>query len=392
MRAYSAAHFEFDDVLTLTWPDAEAKLQSEYTGGDDGRAYPVTIHGEIRGNASSLEEAQTRLSGAIGNTLPLVALASNAAIADPLAVAVYGLELSTPQPFMGYRTPSPADWFPPGKRRIDAEATLALMSAVGQHPQSDLLHRAIESYRRALGHWFPEEQLLAGEFLFICAETLSRFAIESRAAARGITPKNLVRLDGSGTETKFRWRYLNDEVFAGDTAALDALKEASDGFEHGYMAFEDARKRQEPVLERAFACMRRALIGAAEAPDEMADRPLADSYVEPRALVPVLNIVRGELKVKDLTRPVPALDGAAIELDWQVSEPTASRRPDGEVDITFRRRVTARRLPDNVSLTISSIGMRAAHVVPSDAEPLQVEVERASGDTISHEDTRHRRD
>ena len=30
-RAYSAAHFEFEEVLTVNWPDAEAKLQSEYT-------------------------------------------------------------------------------------------------------------------------------------------------------------------------------------------------------------------------------------------------------------------------------------------------------------------------------------------------------------------------
>ncbi len=31
MRAYAAAHFAFDDVLTVSWPDADAKLQSEYT-------------------------------------------------------------------------------------------------------------------------------------------------------------------------------------------------------------------------------------------------------------------------------------------------------------------------------------------------------------------------
>ena len=87
MRAYAAAHFEWDDILTLTWPDAVAMLQSEYTGGHDGRAYPVTIHGEIRGNGDSLEEAEPRLASAIGNTLPIIAVASNAAIASPLAIA-----------------------------------------------------------------------------------------------------------------------------------------------------------------------------------------------------------------------------------------------------------------------------------------------------------------
>jgi hypothetical protein len=63
------------------------------------------------------------------------------------------------------------------------------MAAVGHHGQSELLLRAMESYRRALMYWVPESRLLAGEFLFIAAETLSRFLIESGAAERGISPR-----------------------------------------------------------------------------------------------------------------------------------------------------------------------------------------------------------
>jgi hypothetical protein len=98
MRAYAFAHFAFDDHLTVTWPDAKAVLLSEYTGGEDGRAYPVTIFGEIRGEYPSIEEAETRLANSIGNTLPIVA--ANAGIADPLAVAVYGIDLSERQTFL----------------------------------------------------------------------------------------------------------------------------------------------------------------------------------------------------------------------------------------------------------------------------------------------------
>jgi len=184
MRAYAAAHFPFDDVMTVTWNDAEAKLQSEYTGGEDGRAYAVTIHGEIRGLADTVEDAEARFSNMIGNCLPLIAVAANAAIDDPLAVATHGLDISEPQPFIGYRTPSASEWFPPGKRLIDAEATHAFMAAVGNHPQGELLLRVIEAYRRALANWIPERRLVAGEYLFISAETLGRFMIEGRAAGR----------------------------------------------------------------------------------------------------------------------------------------------------------------------------------------------------------------
>jgi hypothetical protein len=60
MRAHAAAHFNWGDILTVTWPFAEAKLQSEYTGGEDERAYAVTIHGEIRGPGDSVEDAEPR--------------------------------------------------------------------------------------------------------------------------------------------------------------------------------------------------------------------------------------------------------------------------------------------------------------------------------------------
>jgi hypothetical protein len=179
MRAYAAAHLDYGDVLTVTWNDAVAKLQSEYTGGDDGRAYAVTIHGEIRGLADSIEDAERRFSTMIGNSLPVIAAAANAAVADPLAIATHGLDITQPQAFIAYRTPHATEWFPPGKRRIDSEATHAFMAAVGNHPQFELLLRAIESYRRALSDWVPERRLLAGEHLFVSAETLGRFMIEA---------------------------------------------------------------------------------------------------------------------------------------------------------------------------------------------------------------------
>jgi hypothetical protein len=382
MRAYAAAHFEFDEVLTATWPDADATLQSEYTGGEDGRAYPVTILGEIRGEGQSFEEAHVRLANALGNTLPLIAVAANAAVANPLAVAAHGLDLTDPQPFMGYRTPGANEWFPPGNRKIDTDATLALVTAVGTHPQTDLLHRAMESYRRALGHWVPEEQLLAGEFLSISAETLSRFLIESRAAARGITPKNLVRLNKLDSAGTLRREYLVDEVFAGDGDALTALESASNGFEHGYMGVDDVRGILEPVLERSFGHVRRALIAGSGVEDLMANRLLANDYEEPRALVPVITIVQGELSRQDPEQPAAEMDVGPIELEWEVSDPVAVKRPDGKVDVTFVRKVTATKLPENCQLEISRFGMRAAHVSPSDTAA-QVEVTRATPPEIT---------
>lgn len=165
LRAYAAAHFELDQHLVVRWPDATAILQTEYTGGSSGRAYPVTMFGEIRGVAKSLDEAQNRLGGSLGNVLPIVALAANAAIADPFPIGAFGLDMSRgPQEFMWYAVPHARTFFPPGVRKINGDATLALMSAIGTHPQTGILHRAAECYRRALDNWVPERMLMAGEF------------------------------------------------------------------------------------------------------------------------------------------------------------------------------------------------------------------------------------
>lgn len=375
MRAYAAAHFEWGDVLAVTWPYAEAKLESEYTGGDDGRAYAVTIHGEIRGEGESLDEAEPRLGQAISSVLPVLALASNAAIADPLAVVAHGVDLTEPQPFRGYRTPKATEWFPPGKRSFDAEATLALMEAVGRNPQTDLLHRAIEAYRRALGHWIPEQRLMAGEFLFIAAETLSRFLVESRASSRGITPKNLARLMKVNSPDALRWQYLSDEIFAADADARKAMDEASNGFEHGYMAVDQVRGLLEPVLERSMGHVRRGLIAASGVTAELESRLLADKFTEPRGLVPEISFVRGRLMREDSTLPPPPMGGGDVEFEWGTLVPVATRTPGGDVNISFTWQVSPT-LPPNTTLELSGFGMRAAYMKPT-GQPAEIKVRRA---------------
>jgi hypothetical protein len=327
-------------------------------------AYPVTIHGEIRGEGQSLEEAEPRLASAVGNTLPIIAVATNAAIADPLAVAAHGLDLSTPQRFVMYHPPESTEWFPPGGRRIDADATLALMRAVGTHPRTDLLHRSFETYRRALTHWVPEEHLLAGEFLYISAETLSRFLIESRAASKGITPKNLVRLEGAAKEAELRRGYLRDGIFGGDGPALLAMEAASNGFEHGYMSVDQVRGLLDSALSRSMGLVRRALIEASGVEVAMRKRLLDRKYEEPRGLVPVIRFAEGHLSRVDEHRPPPHMDIAPVEVDWEVKQLAAEVGVDGKVNITWSTKLTATKLPNNTQIGAESFGMRAAYVTP----------------------------
>ena len=373
MRAYAAAHFRFGEPLLLTWPDAQAVFQSEYTGGKSRRAYPVTIHGEIRGEGESLNEAQRRLSRALSRVFPLLAVASNAAVADPIMVIAHGLDLTEPQPFLGYRTPTATDWFPPGDRFIDRDATLALISAVGKILEFKRLQNAVETYSRALGHWIPEQRLLAGEYLYICAETLSRFIVERRAAAKGMTTHNFAQWSKTGKE-ELHNRILADEVFAGDNEALDALYAASNGFEHGYKVADEVRELIEPVLDRSMTLVRRALVGALDIEEAMRDKLLAPDYEQPKGLVPEVWLIEGELTREDPSQPLPTFDGTGIDLAWEKIVPEATEMPDGKVIIGFPQQVKISGISPGVKLAFSRVGVRAVNLRQEMVGPLDIQV------------------
>ena len=224
-------------------------------------------------------------------------------------------------------------------------------------------------------------QLLAGEFLYIASETLSRFLIESRASAQGMTPKNLARLEKANGEKALRQRYLAQEIFAGDIEALEAMQQASDGFEHGFMAVQDVRGLLEPVLERSMAHVRRALIALSGLEGEDAERLLDDGYASPRGLVPAIVMVRGQLARKDEALPPEPMEGAPVELDWQPLKIEATKSPEGEVSLSFPAQAKVTKLPPNVELTLSGFGLRVAHVRWTKQRRVDVEVTRADGTT-----------
>jgi hypothetical protein len=82
-----------------------------------------------------------------------------------------------------------------------------------------------------------------------------------------MTPKNLVKAKGAQNVEDLRSRFLA-EIFQGEEEALNSLKRASNGFEHGYMATGAVRGLMEPILERSLTCVRSALVRASGVDEE----------------------------------------------------------------------------------------------------------------------------
>ena len=183
LRAYSAAHLGPSEGIRCAADTAVCTIVSEYTGPPDKPfSYPVTLLAEARGEADDVWDAQEQLVPPLEGLLPWIAIATNAAIAEPQIVMAHGLDLSEPQELLACDTPNASDWFPPPRRRVPRDSTLAFLASLTFTPpaHAGLLVRAGHLYLDALRRRLPYERTLAAEFLYMSAETLSRYLVARR--------------------------------------------------------------------------------------------------------------------------------------------------------------------------------------------------------------------
>ena len=235
-------------------------MTSEYVG--ESSRWPLMLRAEIRGAATGLQDAQQRLGARAGSLLPLVALAANAAHADPALVVAHGLSPDVDQPaeWIAYEWPPASEYVPPHSRTIEPNLVGALLEGGDRFPSAGYHGRAVGLYREALKHWTPETELLAGEYLWMATEALSRGVVEAEATQRAITPQNLAQLHGVSGPPALYARAREQTIFKGDAAIVSTLQQASDGFEHGYRDLDAVREMLHPILLEVTKRVRQALI------------------------------------------------------------------------------------------------------------------------------------
>lgn len=359
VRAISAAHLPFNDPLVAQLPDAHCVVKSEHVGGENG--WPVALRGEARGTAIDLDDAQRRLSEVVSGLLPLVALATNAAHADPALVVAHGTapSKSSPAEWVGYEWPAPSTYFPPQARTVPADRVGALLEAADRYPSAGYHARAVGLYREALKYWTPESTLLAGEYLWMATEALSRGIVEADAAGQNITPSNLAKLRKVASPS-ILYRQAREQVIFDeeDQEALEALSKASEGFEHGFMPIPDVRALAAPILDRAVRKVRHALISVLDMPEADKAALLSPDLDEPRGLSPPMKVLRGKLQVNDPSLAPNEIE-SAVEMDWESQgERQIERDAAGKLIVTGTMKATLRDLPEGMGLTEISSGVR----------------------------------
>jgi hypothetical protein len=289
-RAISAACLPPDTILSLhpgpgsTEPIEFINYETDYS---DVAAGELVSH--VRGHSPDLDSAGIALRNAAVRNLQILAVAANAAILAPHLLLIY--EPRAGGRFRLFRT---LGWDPQGARRIvDVDRTGTLVQAFDRHPKQDRLLRAAENYGESLKRIHPASPMEAAIHLWIAVENLTevvadRLKGEYGAATLvdvgvelGLKPEKPGQdLDPRSVRGEIRRR----AIFDGDNKTYKALREASDGIEHGYLSFGEARDRVDQIFEPAASAIRRSILRESGLPADDVDALLGGVFTRPLPL------------------------------------------------------------------------------------------------------------
>jgi len=224
-------------------------------------AVPREMWIDVRRSAEAdLPEVIPAYANAVAGLLPGLAVATNSWVGDFYPKISYA---SAPpadgRPFFQAFTREERGTTPRPGRWADNEATINLIFAAALHSRSDRLHRAMSQYALALGHWRFGHETLAVAHLYMASEALTPLFLDAE----------LVRLGLDRAELASAWnvelRQLDSEVrkrliFQGDEPTFARAREASDGFEHGFLDMAKVRSLSVEVRDATARYIRRAIL------------------------------------------------------------------------------------------------------------------------------------
>jgi hypothetical protein len=155
-------------------------------------------------------------------------------------------------------------------RRLDLEAFDGFCKALMAHPRRDRLMRGIAQYELAIKHWIPGQETLALAHLFMAMEALTPVAREIAIADAGgkealMSKWGLNRRACSSCGVEYGDGELDANVrrrvlFQEDDDVYNEAKDASDGFEHGYLGYATVYAHAERNRDRLGVLARHAIM------------------------------------------------------------------------------------------------------------------------------------
>jgi hypothetical protein len=321
----------------------------------------------VRGEGEDFDTAGVALANAGRRNLDVIAVAANAAVLAPHIEVIY--EARPGGHFKAVRTLGEEPQV--ARRMIDVDRTLLLIQTLEKHPKETRLLRAAANYGESLRRTGPASSVHALMHLWIAVENLT-VAIVDRLK-REHDAATLAELGAAFGLRPTRGRdYIDDreihgyvrrrEVFAGDDSTHAALRRASDGIEHGFLSFGDARDLVADIFDTAAAAVRHSILRESGLPDSDVEALMSGIYTRPLPLWRPLLVAAGRFAEDtsfDFRRPVHLRVDADIRIE----------RIDPNEHATFAEIDTQVHALGGLAVNVEAIALTA----PGQMHPVQAE-------------------
>lgn len=220
---------------------------------------PRGLYAQITGSAPNLDAAINTFVQAANAFCPLLALTCNTPIEDLQPELAYDAtpgSVSRPyfQQFLLDERIMPIR-----RRQVPLEQAIAVVKAVTAHPSGEILHRTAVHYYQALQNWRPGYETMALAHLYMGVDTLTPLLREAYLTRNQISKNELIQRWG------IQRQQLDSEVrrrliFNNDAGTFDQARDASNGFEHGYMPLLDVRASAVAVNQLTAMYLRQSIL------------------------------------------------------------------------------------------------------------------------------------
>jgi hypothetical protein len=351
-RAPSAAMFLPGTYLRARCPREEGAVMLTFRTRQVDKGLGETIPGHLwidaRSLASSLEDAVSFFGNAAASVLPVIAFSSNAAIGNMMFELGYDNTVGVSERELMQSMIPEEGAIVQQSRTVNVEAILGLMALIEAHKEKERIGRSIAQYALALRQWRWGYETLATAHLYMGMEALTKAVIRDQEERAGVSIEELALQLGIDVEALGPCKRLSTEVEAGvrrkilfrdDRETYKKAKRASDGFEHGFMPFDEVRDLARNVRNRTAAYLREAILDLVDVKGGLKDVVLSAPFDEPLGRWPVVKYARGYL-LGDGERLARGENVYPI-LSWKSSIESVELNDSGEYKVDFRENFTA---------------------------------------------------
>ena len=342
LRAGSKLRFSPDQSLQVDFKAGEDSVQltfqTRYFEKGFESPLPRDLWIDARGTSASLQTAVTNFTNAALFFTNIISFTMNGFAGDCNYHVAYDNTPGKNHREFVERFIEDERGLPNISRTIKPSLILPFIEKLGNNIHRERISRAINQYTLALRYWRTGDELLATAHLFMGMETLvpvvrklklAQYELDSSQELADLWEIPLNKLDST-----IRRKILFQE----DLECHKDAKKASDGFEHGFLAYSEARPLAVKIRNQTALYLRHSIIELLNLPTEIKRELLGKTYINPIGTEGYIRFIRGTLNSNHDDLAPEGYEYPII--NWEFGIKRFHLSEDGKFSISFKQKIT----------------------------------------------------